>query len=292
MKKTIYILMSLTIIFSISYAKPKGLEPLHMRPIGAGFWDAGLPESAHTAWRSTVLIQFTRVPALGETKIKVSTGSGIILAVDRQRQVALIVTSNHSLDRSIMRLYYCEVNFPRQAKKEKYCQTRKVSVVMAQTHKDLIYISVKYPPKAQPIAASLKAVDNKQTPPGYIISIGYPFLQLRRKTDWNIPRPKNYKKIIKRYSLGKLLTESLNKNGVYLLAHNADLLKGNSGGPLVAPDGHIIGINTGIFNSAAAKTSRGSVYAYCPGSANRFYFAVSSSEVLDDIEYIKKNKLW
>ena len=137
------------------------------------------------------------------------------------------------------------------------------------------------------------AIDNEPTFANDVISIGFPYLYLRRKENWNVPRPKNYKKIIKRYSIGKLLAKGLSGNQVYIFAHNADMLKGNCGGPLVDEDGCVIGVNSLVVYPDYKKASDDSKYDYCPGAPDYFYVAVSGSEVLKDLEFIKsQEKEW
>jgi S1-C subfamily serine protease len=163
---------------------------------------------------------------------------------------------------------------------------------MSNPHKDLVYIKIKYPSGAHPTTALLKYTDNKSTLSGDVFSIGYPILNLRQKKSWNVSIPKNYRKTIKRFSRGKLLGKGHSRNQVYILAHNADMLAGNSGGPLVDVEGKIIGVNAGVFDFNGKNKAKSSKYDYSPGAPDRFYFAVSTSEVLKDVEHIKENELW
>ena len=80
---------------------------------------------------------------------------------------------------------------------------------------------------------------------------------------------------------------------MYILAHNADMLRGNCGGPLVDENGNVIGINSLVVYPDNKKANDDSSYDYCPGAPNCFYAAVSSSEVLKDLEFIKtQEKEW
>jgi S1-C subfamily serine protease len=267
-------------------------------PTGEGFWEVNLPPSAQTAWQSTVQVRCLQIQMCETEKIKkkIKVGAGFIVDLDPERKKALIVTNNHCIKRQKNLPYKYEVKIPlrpgKESKKEKYFLTRKVSVVMAHSDKDLAYLSVQYPHNPHPTAAHLKAIDKHGYSSGKVISIGFPHLPLRQGKNWNVSRPKNYKKIIKRYSRGKLLAKGLSRDKVYILAHNADMLPGSCGGPLVDEEGNIVGINSLVFHPDKKNVDDASLYDYCPGAPNRFYVAISSSEVLKDIELIKKNKLW
>jgi S1-C subfamily serine protease len=265
---------------------------------GEGFMDSGIPQVAQRAWQSTVQVRCLQIQSC-ETKKntrKVKVGTGFIAALDPERRVALIVTNNHSIKRQSNQLYQYEVRLPlgseNNSKKGKYFVTRDVSILMAQPGKDLVYLSVKYPRNLHLTAAHLRAVDNDNTFSKEVISIGFPYLHLRQKKNWKVPRPKNYKKIIKRYSRGKLLAKGLSGDQVYILAHNADILKGSCGGPLVDEDGNVVGVNSKVVYPNTNTVTDGSVYNYCPGAPDCFYVAVSISEVIEDIEIIKESGLW
>lgn len=267
-------------------------------PSGEGFWEVNLPLSAQKAWQSTVQVRCIQIQMCETEKIKkkVKVGAGFIVDVDPERQKALIVTNNHCIKSQDNLLYQYEVRIPRKpkkvSKKEKYFLTKKVSIVLAQSNKDLVYLSVQYPHNPHPTAAHLKAIDNHGYSSGKVISIGFPHLYLRQKRNWGVSRPKNYRKITKRYSRGKLLAKGLSGDKVYILAHNADMLRGSCGGPLVDRDGNVVGINSLVVYPDDKSVDDGSLYDYCPGAPNHFYVAISISEVLKDIELIKKNKLW
>jgi V8-like Glu-specific endopeptidase len=265
---------------------------------GEGFWEVNLPPSAKKAWQSTVQVRCIQIQMCETEKIKkkVKVGTGFIVDLDPERKKAFIVTNNHCIKRQKNLFYQYEVRIPlkskKESKKEKYFLTRKVSIVMANPDKDLVYLSVQYPHNPHPTAAHLKAIDNDGYSSGDVISIGFPHLPLRQEKNWNVSRPKNYKKIIKRYSRGKLLAKGLSRDQVHILAHNADMLPGSCGGPLVDEEGNVVGINSLVVHPDDKSVDDASFYDYCPGAPNHFYVAISSSEVLKDIELIKKNKLW
>ena len=274
MKKTIYILLILTVIFSFSYAKPEGLES--SRPIVEGFWDAGLPPAAQTAWESTVQTRFIWM-LITKKHLKEKVGSGVIVDLDPGRRKALIVTTLHNIeDKDGQPSLYRKIKilFPgepgNRSQIETFYPSKRVSIVITRPDKDLAYLSVEYPKKAQPAIASFKSIDNDVTVPGNLIAIGFPNLSSNRK------------KIIKRFSAGKFLFKTLGKNNVHLLAHNAKIWKGNSGGPLVDNNGRVIGLNALIAYQTKISVK----------NPRYFYAAICVSEMLDDIEYINKNKLW
>ena len=285
--------MVLTTVIFISFVHPD--QPQRKKnTLGEGFWDCTVPESAREAWQSTVQVRLIRICEPGETQRKVKIGAGIILEIDSERQAAIIVTSKHCIDGLTNRQYLYDIKFPgkpeKESEKEKYYTARNVSIIETQPFRDLVYLEVKYPDKAQFLAANLQPIDNDHKPYDNLIAIGFPNLQMRSRKSWNVSRPKNFKKIIKRFSRGKLLAKGQSADNVYILAHNADILPGNCGGPLVDHNGNVIGINAGLFYPDVAKNSESSKYDYCPGNPNMFYYAVSSSEILKGFESIKKNK--
>ncbi|MCP5052794.1 MAG: trypsin-like peptidase domain-containing protein [bacterium] len=288
-------------IFSVTvFTKPRRSKPVkHQRFSGEGFLHTNLPPIALRAWQSTVQIRLERVSHWKKNSQRrngpARIGSGIILAVDPGKNEALIVTTHHSVNPN-RKLFRCEVRFPRQSQTisriQRYYPARKVSIIMAKPGKDLVYLKVRYPRNAHPTPAVLKNIDNDLNPSGKLISIGYPNLGLRRKEGWNIPRPKNYKQVIKRFSMGRLLARGPTGNRVSILAHNADILKGNCGGPLVGGNGEVVGINAGFVAPNVKLSTDPSKYNYCPGDSKRYYIAISSSEILKDVQLIKNDRLW
>jgi S1-C subfamily serine protease len=287
MKRAIYFLLTLAIIFPFSYTSPVELEPL--RPTGEDFWDAGLPPSAQTAWESTVQTRFVRILNTKEHRRKEKVGSGVIVKLDQERRKALIVTTLHNIEAKDAHsdLYRkIKILFPgehgNRSQIETFYRSKRVSIVMTRPDKDLAYLSVKYPKKARPAIAAFKSIDNDVTDPGGLIAIGFPYLGSYGNLIRDTSSSKKNKKLIRRFSIGKLLFKTLYKNNVHLLAHNAKIWNGNSGGPLVDNNGRVIGLNALIaYQNKISKQK-----------ASFFYAAICVSELLDDIEYINKNKLW
>jgi S1-C subfamily serine protease len=293
------ILVLLPFITGTIDARTPGFEPgyKNSKPVsGEGFMDYNIPGFAQKAWQSTVQLRITLIHARGRREGRPMIGAGIILDLDEQKQEALIVTVNHYNNGRKNRKFKFEVRFPGEPKnksgEEKYYTARRTAIILTQANKDLVYLKVKYPKKALPTAAPLRVIDNERAVPESLMTIGFPFLQLRQLEKWNTPVPENYKKLIKRFSRGNLIGKGLSRNKVYILAHNADMLKGNSGGPLVDQDGNVVGINLGMFHLNTKGNTGASNSVYTSGSANRFYYAISASEVVEDIEHIRNHKLW
>jgi S1-C subfamily serine protease len=287
MKKTIYILLTLAIIFSLSYTRPVELEP--SQPIGEGFRDAGLPPAAQTAWESTVQTRLVRIFKTKEHRRKEKVGSGVIVDLDPRRRKALIVTTLHNIkpkDAQSDLYRKIKILFPgepgNRSQTETFYPSKKVFIIMTRPDKDLAYLSVKYPKKARPAIASFKSIDNDVTDPGNLIAIGFPYLGSYGNMNQGTSNSKKDERLIRRFSIGKFLFKTLYKNNVHLLAHSASIWDGNSGGPLVDNKGRVIGLNALIAYQNRISGKKTSF----------FYAAICVSEVLDDIEYINKNKLW
>jgi hypothetical protein len=282
--------------FFISFANPTQPQP-KPKTSGEGFWASNLPKTAHRAWQGTVQIRNVVITKTENPMKDTKIASGVILKVDTVNRVVLVVTHLHCLSRKSNGEYRCryEARFPGNLNKKsqatKYYLTSKISIVMSQPNKHLAYLKIKYPKKANPIVPTLKAIDNDKVSNMELTAIGFPCLLLRSKQNWNKSRPGNYKKILKRFSKGKLLAKGLSKNKVFLLMHTADSLNGNCGGPLIDQEGQIVGINCMIYFPDATKAKSKSKYCHCNGE-RCYYIAISSSEVLKDLDLIKKNNLW
>jgi S1-C subfamily serine protease len=293
------LLILLPLITGIVVARTPKFEPIYKKSIpvsGEGFMDYNIPGFAQKAWQSTVQLRITLIHARGRHENRPMIGAGIILDLDEQKQEALIVTVNHYRNGRKNRKFKFEVRFPGEPKnesgQEKYYTARRTSIILTKVNKDLVYLKVKYPKKALPTAAPLRVIDNDRAVPKNLMAIGFLFLQLRQLGKWYTPVPGNYKKLIKRFSRGNLIGKGLSRNKVYILAHNADMLKGNSGGLLVDQGGNVVGINLGMFHLNTRGNTGVSNSVYSSGTADRFYYAISASEVLEDFEQIRNNKLW
>jgi len=260
-------------------------NPIH----GEGFEHKDFPRTLRTAWQSTVQIRVTWEDLPMGKRKKPMIGSGIILDYEPMNRTALVVTSNHCINLRTKRPFRFIVRIPGISK---YYNAKKAVILMSHPEKDLVYLKVTYPASVSPTAAVLKYTDSKTDLSGDVFSIGFPILRLRAKKSWKTAIPKNYLKTLKRFSKGDLLAKGLSRDKVTILAHNSDILAGNSGGPLVDENGKIIGINAGLFDDDGKTGKNSGRYDYSPGTAKRFYYAISTSEVLKDYEYIQNRNLW
>ena len=263
----------------------------------------GLPEQASEAWQSTVLIAKSEALVGQNARIRSGTpwGSGLVLqtgpdASQPTGQMAYIVTNAHVVRCNAPPCRYA-VGFNSNGSHWLRHWARAVEIVAEIPEKDLAFLKVAFPGKSKlptPILGGSDIEDNVFEP---VVAVGWPNLAVRRS--WGVRPPSNRRLLVRRYSRGQLIRDAepypLRDEARQLQAHtsmilhNADVLPGNSGGPLIDARGRIIGINNRIVRPAG----NGVGFGYCcvradfhtPGR-DCVHLAIASGEILSEFNRI------
>lgn len=265
----------------------------------------GLPEYAADAWNATVLIDVAAVVEKHPPRVKLKTrkGAGVVLRVlddpDHRRSTAHVVTNAHILwfGRENTKI---RVGFSKAGAPDQQLWSDRIKLLAVNQKRDLAFLEVRIPKGAamvEPRLADPACMDRAK--PG-VVSVGWP--NLSRRKEWGVPPPGNLDRHVKRYSLGGFrctfgdyrLTSlpMVGMDRVSVVFHDADVLPGSSGGPLINTAGEIVGINTLVVGNSENTKRR-----YCaltdghrtdPGWA---HLAISAKEVLDDYARIVSREI-
>lgn len=250
--------------------------------LGEGFSTSrrGLPQPARQAWNATVLVVKLeeRAGTVDDPfRPRSGWGSGLVLALDdaggrRGRRSAVIATTSHVVSCTRPPCRYA-IGFadPRSGQARHW--TMRASLEDSSPGSDLAFLRAEVPPQASPSAARLAdpACHGEDLAPA--LAVGWPNLSLR--TAWNVQPPSNAHLLLKRYSIGSRVQyiSSYPLGGVTveqrervpIVFHNADLMPGCSGGPLLDENGHVVGLNSRIF----VPGDRPQRYDYCAARADQ-----------------------
>ncbi len=226
------------------------------------FQSAEIPAPLRDAWDATVLLS-TRSWAGSANFPSHETGSGLILDIDDQRRL-WIATSAHVVPcagRCLIRVY-----LPPSSVTGRTVSTS-AEIVWRDADQDLALLRCTLPLRVDRRQVAIARPANGPLVAGTrVVAIGFPDLQLlhpRRSKD----------KAGKRFSSGLLLGEINHLNANYFsfgsrhaagqlsldhaLTHDAALLPGSSGGPLVDDQGQVLGINTGSLTQLGDASCAG-----------------------------------
>ena len=271
-------------------------------PEGFSVSSEGLPESTVEVWYATVLIEGRGVVwPLGERpRLRLRRGSGIVVKLDEERRVAVVATNAHVItcDRGA-----CDIRVgfgdPFSANGPKWAET--VQVVSRNTGKDLAFVEVHIPDGAEIQTARFASSECGDTGVDRVVAIGWPDLNVRR--EWGVPPPPNHKAHVKRYSHGLILlwlkryrmrpeVELLSER-LQVIFHNADVLPGSSGGPLVNRDGEVVGLNTQVLGDVSAPDH----HRFCArrdphqGPGECVHVAITSKELVEEYERVYASRI-
>ncbi len=262
-----------------------------------GFSEAatGLPVYAVDAWNATVLIESIEVVRRppGPATQRTHRGAGMVLrlhgdAGDDDRRTAHVVTNAHVLPIGELghdiRLGFSRSGFP-----DDHLWTDAAKVVSINESRDLAILEVEIPngaAVAEPRLAAPACVD-----PGdpRVVSVGWPDLSQRK--EWGVSPPPNILDHIKRYSQGsfrhalesyRLVTEAKRlMDRVAVVFHDADVLPGSSGGPVINSQGEVVGINTHVVGGSRSPHNRYCARAGAHGpDEGCIHLAIAATEIV------------
>ncbi len=271
-------------------------------PEGFSVSSEGLPEQAIEAWYATVIIEGEEIvwPRGKQPRRRTRSGSGIVVRLDKRRGVAVIATNAHIITCGEKACGGLRVGFgdPFSPKGPKWTET--VRIVSRKTDKDLAFVEAQIPDGAETREARFASPECTEAGVDTVMSIGWPDLTIRKK--WGVERPANYKDRVKRHSDGLFLTwlrgyrmrpevdRMLER--LQVVFHNADVLPGSSGGPLLNRDGEVIGVNTAVVSGVEEPDHHRFCARRDPHRRGEcVHVAIASGELMKEYERIYASRI-
>jgi hypothetical protein len=208
---------------------------------------------------------------------RVGWGSGLVVSFDDSGRrgpgrSAVVATTSHVVRCGRPPCRYA-IGFTNPKGSEVRYWTMRASLEESSPGTDLAFLTVEVPPQVSPSAPTLADPACHGDDLSQTITVGWPNLTLR--TTWSVSPPTNAELVVKRYSTGTRVqyigSYPLGRLGpdpserVPIIFHNADLMPGSSGGPLLDEDGHVLGINSRIL----VPGDRPEKFNYCAEQADR-----------------------
>jgi S1-C subfamily serine protease len=262
-------------------------------PEGFSVSAEGLPESAMDAWYATVRVEGRGVswpPADRCPHLRKRRGSGIVFKLKHEGRTAVIATNSHIVscadETCDLQVGFGDSSTPCSPK-----WSNVVHVVSLNPLKDLAILEVEIPAGAEVRVARFASPKCCEVGAESVFSIGWPDLKVRKK--WGVTPPPNYRAQVRRHSDGLFLMwlrgfrmtseAGLVLDRLQVVFHNADVLPGSSGGPLINRSGEVLGLNTMIEGRLTASDK----HEFCarsdaenPGEC--VHVAISSHELVKE----------
>jgi S1-C subfamily serine protease len=175
-----------------------------------------------------------------------------------------------------------------------------VRVVSWVPEKDLAFLEATIPDDAPLRAARLASAECGMDFADRVVSIGWPDLRVRR--NWGVTPPPNFTDQVKRHSDGSLLLclgnyqmrseDNRLMEPMEVVFHNADVLPGSSGGPVVSRNGDVLGLNTIVLrNDRETERHRFCARRSVNETGQCMHAAIASIELIAEYERIYSSRI-